>query len=55
MKNTYWNHHGKYQAQVNEIEQLLPSYGYTYNRNMNLFIYALRLLPCGYYGAWKGR
>lgn len=43
MKNTYWNHHGKYQAQVNEIEQLLPSYGYTYNRNMNLFIYVSHL------------
>lgn len=38
MKNSYRNHNGKYQAQVDEFEKLVPSFGYTYNKAMNLFI-----------------
>lgn len=49
MKNTYWNHNGKYQAQVDEIEKLVPSFGYTYNPKMNLFLLISHL----YYDAYN--
>jgi len=38
MKNSYRSHNGKYQTRVDEIEQSVPSFGYTYNPNMNLFL-----------------
>lgn len=28
MKNTYWNKTGKYQEKVNEIYDLMPSWGW---------------------------
>ena len=49
MKNTYWNHNGKYQSQVDEIEKLVPSFGYTYNPKMNLFLLVSHL----YYDAYN--
>ena len=43
MKNTYWNESGKYQEKVNEIYNLMPSWGKTNNPYMNLFLTASKL------------
>jgi hypothetical protein len=38
MKNTYWCHDGLYQQDLDTINKLMPSLGYTDNQYMNLFI-----------------
>jgi len=37
-KNSYWGKNGKYQEDVNKLNELMPDYGYTTNKYMNLFI-----------------
>lgn len=43
MKNTYWNHNGKYQSESDKIEELVPHMGMTSNAYLNLFITASNL------------
>ena len=40
MENTYWNEEGKYQAEADRINDLMPSWGKTENKYMNLFLIA---------------
>ncbi len=49
MENTYWSGNGKYQAFVEHLEDKLPSWGYTSNVYMNLFITMSHL----YYDAYN--
>lgn len=43
LKNSYWNHTGKYQNESEELEKLMPHWGRTTNSYMNLFIVASQL------------
>lgn len=38
MEKSYWNNNGKYQKFVNRINKIMPDWGYTENKYMNLFI-----------------
>ena len=38
MKNTYWNNNGRYQQKLDEISGIIPSFEYTDNQYLNLFI-----------------
>lgn len=43
MNNTYWNNSGKYQSEVDRINELMPSWGRTNNPYLNLFLTASSL------------
>lgn len=47
-KNTYWNDHGKYQKQADELGTLVPDFGYTDNADLNLFITISKLYHDAY-------
>jgi len=41
--NTYWNENGKHQEENNRLSDLMPNWGWTDNRYVNLFIFASRV------------
>lgn len=41
--NTYWNENGKLQEVANKILEQVPTYGYTNNKYMNLFVAATKM------------
>lgn len=38
MENTYWNNNGKYQQEIEKLNELMSDFEYTDNAYMNLFI-----------------
>jgi hypothetical protein len=43
MKQIYWNKQGKHQKWVDEIDETMPTIGYTNNKSMNVFIAMSRI------------
>ena len=48
-QNTYWESHGKYQEQANQLSDMMPDFSYTDNPYLNLFIAMSHL----YYDAYN--
>ncbi len=49
MTNTYWNHKGKYQKLVNELDKLIPTYGPVEKPHKNKALERFRKASNAYY------